>query len=399
MTPALLRRLRCRLGSDALPKHRRLPLINAVRLRVTMKGLRCMCSLKSIGKIYLDGIKKASLDFATPSIGSTALQKKRGLTGKGIRIAVLDTGVYPHPDLTRPVNRIVAFKDFVGCRKCPYDDNGHGTHVAGDAAGNGWMSKGKYRGPAPKAGIVAVKVLNRFGNGSDSTIIKGIEWCIANRKRLKLRILSMSLGGPAPGSLKDDPLSQAVEKAVRAGLVAVVAAGNEGPLPRTIDSPGNAPSAITVGAVDDRRTVREADDTPTFFSSRGPSRNGSKKPDLVAPGEAIISLRSPGSFLDRSLPWLRVGKGYFTLSGTSMSTPIVSGAVAQLLQKKPCLTPAQVKKTLKKHAFPLKYGMNTVGSGVIDMRFLLKPSRRCRAKKRRLPSPCLYLPAAGCCGG
>ncbi|CAG7644474.1 S8 family peptidase [Paenibacillus allorhizosphaerae] len=394
MTSARLRSLQNRLGSDSLPNPLRLPLINAVMLKVTMKGLRCMCGLKSIGKIYLDGIKKASLDIATPSIGSTAVQRKKGLTGKGINVAVIDTGVYPHPDLTRPVNRIVAFKDFVNFRKLPYDDNGHGTHVAGDAAGNGWMSKGKYRGPAPKAGIVGVKVLNRFGNGSDSTIIKGVEWCIANRKRLKLRILSLSLGGPAPGSLKEDPLSQAVEKAVRAGLVVVVAAGNEGPRPRTIDSPGNSPSAITVGAVDDRRTVKEADDTMVFYSSRGPSRNGGKKPDLVAPGEAIISLRAPRSFLDRSLPWLRVGKGYFTLSGTSMSTPIVSGAAAQLLQKKPCLTPLQVKKILKKHAFRLKFGVNAAGSGEIDVRFLEKRCGRSHAKKKRPPSSCRNSAAA-----
>ncbi|WP_410511928.1 S8 family peptidase [Paenibacillus sp. BR2-3] len=320
----------------------------------------------------MDGIKKTSLNIATPSIGSTAVQRKKGLTGKEINIAIIDTGVFPHPDLTRPVNRIVAFKDFIRNRKRPYDDNGHGTHVAGDAAGNGWVSKGKYKGPAPEAGIVGVKVLNRDGSGYDSTIIKGIEWCIANRKRLKLRILSMSFGGPVNSTCADDPLCQAAEKAVKAGLTVVIAAGNNGPGRRTIESPGNSPLAITVGAVDDRRTLVQADDRITSFSSRGPAFRGRTKPDLVAPGESIISLRAPRSKLDREFPYLRIGKQYFVLSGTSMSTPIVSGAAAQLLQSNPSLTPMQVKAILKRNAFRLKLGANTAGSGEINVRFLAK---------------------------
>ncbi|MDQ0191676.1 serine protease AprX [Paenibacillus wynnii] len=338
--------------------------------KVSVHCLKRMCSWDGVKKIYLDGIKKTSLYIATPSIGSTVVQKKKGLTGKGINIAIIDTGVYPHPDLTRPVNRIVAFKDWVNHKKRPYDDNGHGTHVAGDAAGNGWVSKGKYKGPAPKAGIVGVKVLDKDGNGFDSTIIKGIEWCISNRKRLKLRILSMSFGGPMTSPCKDDPLCQAVEKAVKAGLIVVVAAGNSGPGRRTIESPGNSPLAITIGAVDDRRTLVQADDRITSFSSRGPTLDGRIKPDIVAPGETIISLRAPCSQLDREFPFLRIGKKYFVLSGTSMSTPIVSGAAAQLLQCNPSLSPKQVKEKLKRNTFRLKLGPNTGGSGEINVRFL-----------------------------
>lgn len=371
MTPAQLKSLKKHLESHDFPIKHHLPILNSVSSRVSMNCLKQMCSWHGIDKIYVDGIKKTSLYIATPSIGSTSVQKKQGLTGKGINIAILDTGVYRHPDLIQPCNRIVAFKDFINHRKLPYDDNGHGTHIAGDAAGNGWMSKGKYKSPAPKAGIVGVKVLDKNGDGYDSTIIKGIEWCIANRKRLKLRILSMSLGGTVNSTCADDPLCQAVEKAIKAGLTVVIAAGNSGPGRRTIESPGISPSAITVGAVDDRRTLTQKDDRITSYSSRGPAPGGRKKPDLVAPGETIISLRAPHSKLDRELPYLRIAKNYFVLSGTSVSTPIVSGVIAQLLQRNPSLTPKQVKSILKKNTFSLKLPPNTAGSGEINARFLL----------------------------
>ncbi|WP_238654703.1 S8 family peptidase [Paenibacillus piscarius] len=376
LTSAGLRDLRRHLGAHTLPVKHHLPLHRAFASRVSLRGLERVCGWKGVRKVYLDGIKKASLNIATPTIGATAVKRSRGLTGKGINIAVLDTGVYPHPDLTRPVNRILAFKDYINHRKCPYDDNGHGTHIAGDAAGNGWSSRGKYRGPAPGAGIVAIKVLDRNGDGYDSTIIKAIEWCIARRRKLKLRILSMSFGGPVAPDVKDDLLVQAVERAVKAGLTVVIAAGNHGPGRRTVESPGISPSAITVGAVNDRRTLTQKDDRITVYSSRGPAPGGLVKPDLVAPGDRVISLRAPGSQLVRELPGNKVGKRYFKLSGTSISTPMVSGAVAQLLQLRPCLSPRQVKMLLKQNAFPLRLKPNTGGSGEIDVRFLKK--RRCR---------------------
>ncbi|MGN7760767.1 S8 family peptidase [Paenibacillus sp. 22594] len=372
LTQGRMQALHNHLGSHVMSVKHRIPMLNAVSSRISMKCLERMCCWEGVHKIYLDDIKSMSLDIATPSIGATAVKRSRGLTGKGINIAVLDTGVFPHPDLVRPVNRIVAFKDFINHRKRPYDDNGHGTHITGDAAGNGWLSKGKYRGPAPEAGIVGVKVLDINGDGYDSTIIKGIEWCVAQRKCLKLRILSMSFGGPVSTSCKDDLLCQAVEKAVKAGLTVVIAAGNSGPGRKTIESPGISPSAITVGAVDDRRTLTQKDDRITFYSSRGPAPCVKVKPDIVAPGESVISLRAPGSQLARNFPYLRFGQQYFVLSGTSISTPIVSGAAAQLLQSCPSLSPCQVKARLKKNAFRLGLRPNTAGSGEINMRFLLR---------------------------
>lgn len=381
--------VRLGLGRCHFPVVRRLPLIGAVSSKVSPLGLKRLCARPDVRKVYLDGRKSVSLNIATPAIGSTAVKRRRGLTGRGVHIAILDTGLYPHPDLTRPVNRIVAFKDFVNGRKRPYDDNGHGTHIAGDAAGNGFSSCGKYAGPAPAAGIVAVKVLDEEGFGYDSDIIKGIEWCVANRKRLKLRILSLSLGGPALAPCADDPLCQAVEKAVKAGLLVTVAAGNAGPGRDTLESPGTSPAALTVGAADDRRTVTQRDDIITRFSGRGPVRRGRRGPDLVAPGESVVSLRAPGSLLDMEMPYARVGRRYFTLSGTSISTPMVAGAAAQLLQRYPGLCPKRIKHVLKRTAFSLGWSPAAQGRGEINVRFLLKrPPSPCRCRTKRPPCSC-----------
>ncbi|MFC4101419.1 S8 family peptidase [Paenibacillus xanthanilyticus] len=378
-----IRKLRRELGREVMPVRRRLTFMSAFATIVSPSCLDKLCGCKDVEKVYLDRKRTASLHVATPSIGASQARRSSGLTGKGINIAIVDTGVYPHSDLTRPTNRIVAFKDFVNGRKQPYDDNGHGTHLAGDAAGNGWASKGKYAGAAPESGIVGVKVLDAYGDGYDSDIIAGIEWCIANRKRYGIRILSLSLGGPAIGSCQDDLLCQAVERAVRAGIVVVAAAGNNGPGLGTIESPGNSPSAITVGAVDDRRTITQADDRISWYSSRGPAKGGLRKPDLVAPGESITSLRAPGSALDRELAHQRVGRRYFYMSGTSVSTPLVAGAAALLLQRCPSMTPTQVKTALKRGAFRLEFGANAGGSGEANVRFLIGRSKRGRTARRR----------------
>jgi serine protease AprX len=377
VTPSRIYALEKHMGPHSFTIKHRLPLLNALSTQVSISGLKRLSSWKGVQRIYLDDINKASLNTALPSIGAAAVQDFRGLTGKGINIAVLDTGLFPHPDLMRPLNRIVAFKDFINRKSAPYDDNGHGTHVAGVIAGNGWSSGGKYKGPASEAGIVAVKVLDEHGEALDSIVIKGIEWCISNRTRYNLRILSLSLGKLQVSPIKDDLVVQAVEKAVRAGLVVVVSAGNSGPDSGSIECPGTSPSAITVGAVDDRGTTDQRDDRICRFSSRGPVF-GSKisKPDITAPGEGIVSLRAPGSVLVRNNPRRKVGSDYFMLSGTSVATPIVAGVVAQVLQQWPYLSPMQVKAVLKKNAYYRK-GMkpNTFGSGMLNARFLLQRQR------------------------
>ena len=176
----------------------------------------------------------------------------KGFTGKGITAAILDSGIYPHPDLKE---RIIDFRDFLNGQTGCYDDYGHGTHVAGILAGNGKLSRGRYRGIAPDCRLLPVKVLNRRGNGSRQDILRGIEFVIATREQYHTRILNISVGTLEEGK-DDEELIQAVETAWDAGLVVVAAAGNLGPGKESITSPGSSRKIITVGASDDERNRR-----------------------------------------------------------------------------------------------------------------------------------------------
>lgn len=339
-----------------------LPLINGITAKLSMRDLQSICDCQGIANISLDREVKTLLNNATPSIGSKAAQT-RGITGRGVTVAVIDTGIHPHPDLQ---GRIVAFRDFVGNKTEAYDDNGHGTHCAGDVAGNGSQSGGQYAGPAPEARLVGVKVLNKMGSGSLSTVIQGIDWCVQNREAYGIRVISMSLGSSATTPAAQDPVVQAVERAWNAGIVVCVAAGNEGPGAGTIASPGISELVITVGAADDKDTGNQGDDAVADFSSRGPTIDGLAKPDVVAPGVNIVSLRSPNSFLDKTGSAPLVGDSYCTLSGTSMATPIVAGMCAQLLQQYPTLTPRLVKLMLRGNAVSLGDTANNQGAGEVQ---------------------------------
>lgn len=307
-----------------------------------------------------------SLDTTVPTLGVDQLWA-RGSKGRGVAIAIIDTGVHPHPDLK---DRIVAFKDVVNGRSEPYDDQGHGTHVAGDAAGNGAASGGKYVGTAPEADVVGVKVLDARGGGRLSDIIKGVEWVVQNRARYNIRVMNMSLGASARDSYRNDPMCKAVEQAVDAGIVAVIAAGNSGPRGRTIGTPGIDPKALTVGAIDDRDTTAREDDDLARFSSRGPTIDNLQKPDVVAPGTNITAATSPGSALDKEPRIPRDGEWYITISGTSMATPVTAGIVADLVSAVPSATPASVKEALMGSARPLErtpaYDGNAQGAGVVN---------------------------------
>ncbi|MED2970768.1 S8 family peptidase [Fictibacillus sp. B-59209] len=320
-----------------------------------------------IKKIHHDREVKALLDKASPSIRADVLNSS-GVTGKGVAIAVVDTGVYPHADLKE---RIVAFKDLVNQKTETYDDNGHGTHCAGDAAGNGYLSDGKYKGPAPEANIVGVKVLNKTGSGSLSTVIAGVQWCMDNKEKYGIKIISMSLGSQATQPAAEDPVVKIVEEAWKQGIVVCIAAGNEGPDEKTISSPGISPKVITVGAMDDQNTIERTDDIPADFSSRGPTIDGITKPDLLTPGVNIVSLRSPGSYLDKVSKSSRVAENYFSLSGTSMATPICAGVAALVLQQNPELTPDEVKEKLLNSAEDWGLPRNTQGKGYLDVSKLI----------------------------
>ncbi len=287
-----------------------------------------------------------------------------GITGKGIGVAVIDTGVYPHPDLG---GRLVAFKDYCNGQATPYDDNGHGSHVAGLIAGNGSKAEGQFKGTAPEADIIGVKVLDGAGGGSMANVIKGVQWCIENKDKYNIRVINMSLGAGANQKEKDDLVALAVNKALEAGIVPVIAAGNSGPGRQTIGTPAIAKDVLTVGAYDDKNTPQHDDDTMAYFSSRGPTtRDKNIKPDVSAPGVNMVSFRSPGSQIDRANV-MHLGDYYVLLSGTSMATPVTAGVVADVIQANPDLTPQQVIQILKDTAEPMKDTKDILGGrGLVD---------------------------------
>ncbi len=362
------------LFREVLGKHtdslEELSIIHGYAGTLSIESIKKLAESPAISKIYLDREIKALLDTAVPSIQSQRLWDY-GYTGRGITIAILDTGIARHPDFMQPTSRIKAFQDFVNKKSNPYDDNGHGTHCAGSAAGNGFASAGKYRGPAYQANLVVLKILDKAGSGFTSTAIKALDWCLKNRTRFNINIVSLSLGTKAIESYRDDPLCQSVEKVWQNGIVVCTAAGNDGPENKTINTPGIHPAVITVGAADDRNTPQYMDDRVADFSSRGPTIDGLTKPDFLVPGANIIAARAKGSLLDKVLT-SQVDEWYLSMSGTSMATPICAGLVAQLLEALPQLTPEEVKNRLLTSCRPLpKADANTQGQGCVNAFYAL----------------------------
>jgi serine protease AprX len=269
---------------------------------------------------------------------------ERSLNGKGVAVAVLDTGIAQSADFG---NRVVGGVDLSG-EGDPYADSfGHGTFVSGLIAGNGSSSQGLYTGEAPGASLVSVKVAGASGSTDLVRVISGIQWTIANQKSLRIGVLNISLGTPPFPSSVINPLDRAVEAAWMAGIVVVTSAGNTGPFNGTITSPGDDPMVVTVGSIDDLGTPSGGDDTMATFSAVGPTAvDGWFKPDLVAAGRSVVSLRVPGSTIDVANPGARIGNANFVGSGTSFSSAITSGAAAVLRQLNPSWSPDRIKGAL-----------------------------------------------------
>ncbi|MFE3159865.1 S8 family serine peptidase [Streptomyces sp. NPDC059221] len=301
-----------------------------------------------IDRVWLDGVRRASLDKSVPQIGTPAAWKA-GYTGKGVKIAVLDTGVdATHPDLK---GQILGSKNFTASPDVK-DRVGHGTHVSSIAAGTGAKSGGKFKGVAPDAKLLEGKVLDDDGFGDDSGILAGMEWAVAQGAD----VINLSLGGSDTPEV--DPLEEAVNKlSADKGVLFAIAAGNEGDMAGTVGSPGSADAALTVGAVDDKDQLAD-------FSSRGPRiGDGAIKPDVTAPGVDITAAAAPGSAIDQE-----VGQnppGYLTISGTSMATPHVAGAAALLKQQHPEWKYAELKGALTASTKPGAYTPFEQGTGRI----------------------------------
>lgn len=288
-----------------------------------------------------------------------------GVDGTGVTVAVVDTGVKPVADLA---GRVIGGVDF-SSDDDPYDDGfGHGTFVAGLIAGNGASSNGAYKGVAPNANIVSIKIASRNGASDVSHVLAGIQWAVSFKSDYGIRVINLSLGTDSTQSYYLSPLNAAVERAWDAGIVVTVSSSNRGPGAGTITKPGDDPLVVTVGALDDKGTPGRGDDLMAGYSGEGPTAaNGLTKPDLVASGRSVIGLRVPGSKIDDAYPGSRVGTGYFKGSGTSFSTGVTSGAVALLLQREPGLTPDQVKARLLGTAAAGPVGNpNVDGHGSLD---------------------------------
>lgn len=364
-----------RLGGNVIHE---LPMVGGFSARLPANALPDLVESSSVAQVWRDGrIRMAGLDlggllggtdsYPINKVWKQSIHLPSAYTGSGVTVAVLDTGVTRLADLG---NRVLARVDFSPDHD-GYDRYGHGTHMAGLVAGNGALSGGTYAGAAPKANLVSVKVAGRDGSTDVSVVIAAMQWIVAHRTKYNIRVLNLSFGTDAIQPYLLDPVDFAVEKVWKSGIVVVVAAGNRGSLPGTINKPADDPFVITVGAADLKGTTGGSDDVVAPFSSRGPTHDLLAKPDLVAPGTGMVSNRAAGSMLDIQYPAARVGQSYFKGSGTSQAAAIVSGVAALMIQAKPSITPDVVKATLVGTARRMGgllnlLGLDGSGAGMVD---------------------------------
>jgi serine protease AprX len=311
---------------------RRFSIVDGFAATATTKQIEALARAPGVIQVEANPVIRGANDGAQASFGvSKARLDLPSLDGAGVAVAVLDSGITPtHPDLDG--GKVIGFKDLVGFKTNAYDDNGHGTHVSAIAAGDGDASGGQFRGVAPAASIVSVKVLSSSLTGSGGEVVSGIDWVLANRNSfgVPIRMIVLSLQSePGLCSNGSDTVSAAVDEAHARGMLVVVAAGNGGPGLCSIGAPAAAAGALTVGAMAD---TSEDGFQLAAFSARGPTRHGTIKPDVVAPGVDITSAAPPS--------------GYATRSGTSMAAPFVAGVAALMLDANPALSSQQLKETI-----------------------------------------------------
>jgi serine protease AprX len=293
-----------------------------------------------------------------------------------VTIAVLDTGIGRHPDLT---GKLLCFRDFVNQRKIMYDNNGHGTHVCGILCGSGALSEGKYQGMAPGCRLAVGKVLDDHGDGMTEHMLEGLDWVLKIRKQYGVSVLNISVGiGNLNEPDKEYALKNKIEEVWASGIIVVCAAGNKGPQDGSISSVGGSDKVITVGCHDGiycRGRVKCCE----TYSGRGTSDSSIRKPDIVAPGTDIMSCNVHYQSVHYQRPYSlyqmqarNIRNAYIAKSGTSMAAPIVSGAVALLRQKCPEMGNSLVKQKLIYTATDLRESWNKQGWGMINVKKLLE---------------------------
>ncbi len=329
-----------------------LPFINAFAVNICPEKLGIMSSIKHINYITSQAKVFAQVNVAK-DIMNVKLLHNEGLSGKGVTVAFIDTGVCSHIDFVVPKNRLMIFKDFVNFKQQAYDDNGHGSFVASVAVGNGMCSAKKYSGVAPKADIISLKALDKNGETGAFTILEAMQWIHENHKRYNIKVVCMSFGSQPMQS--SDPLTRGAEVLWDDGIVVVAAAGNSGPDVSTIKSPGVSTKIITVGALNDKRNLEtETYDEKSFevadFSSRGPAFNF-YKPDLIASGVNLTCCSNKPNEL------------YTKMSGTSVATPLIAGLCALIVEKFPTISPVEVKSMILNGCKKITGDRNTEGYG------------------------------------
>ncbi len=340
--------------------------INCVLANVDQSHLAYLATMPGVVRVTPDrrvqaaGNHNVDVEF-TKAIGAQEVWEAGDL-GQGVTVALLDSGINPSFPTLRLGHRLLAYYDALNDKlygrrrlfRSPGDPNGHGTHVAG-IVGNSYYERrdDEFRGVAPAANLVAVRVLDETGTGSYGDVLRGIDWVIQNKDAYNIRVLNISMYAQPIAPYWADPYNLAVMAAWQAGIVVVASAGNGGPAPLSIGVPGNTPYVITVGAFTDNYTPTDfGDDYIPPFSATGPTLDCFIKPDLIAPGAHVISLMARHTYLSDLYPENRVNRRYFKMSGTSMSTAVTSGIVALMLSKHPELTPDQVKYRLTMTARP-----------------------------------------------
>jgi serine protease AprX len=388
-----VRKLGGRLG-------RKLQLIDGMVVELPNRVLKQLSERSEVLSIHYDRPATGHLNRAAVAVGARSARFQYGYDGAGVGVAVIDSGITAHHDdlgyrgWSLPVRvvggqRVTAFVDFVNGNVLPYDDNGHGTHVAGIIAGDGYDSFGARAGIAPGAHLVSLKVLDAQGRGVISDVIAAFEWVVQNRVAHNIRVVNLSVGARVTESYLNDPLTLAAKRATDAGIVVVTAAGNLGKKANgmvqygSITAPGNAPWVLTVGASSTQGTAYRQDDVIASYSSRGPTAiDYEAKPDLVAPGTGMVSISDPASeFYQTKSSFLLNGsretayKPYLSLSGTSMASPVVAGTVALMVQANPKLTPNLVKAILQYTAQKYDYDALTQGAGFLNAHGAVQLSR------------------------
>ena len=354
-----------------------LPIVQGVSADVPASSVRTVRSMPGVLNVTEDQPIKfhAALDAAKSahqikSVVKSDVLWNEGINGSGTTVAVIDTGVYAaHPDLAGRVTCGIDLSHEAGTAANCADTFGHGTFMAGLVAGNGASSGGKYKGVAPGANIVSVKVAGFDGSTDVTHVLAAMQWVVAHKDAYGIDVVSLSLGTDASMDYRLNPLNLGAEMMWKSGIVVVTSSSNRGDAPGTVTSPGDDPYVITVGASNHEGSVSVGDDRVPLFSGRGPTAsNGIAKPDVVAPGVSTVSLNSPGSHIDQNYgATAALPGGYFKGTGTSMSTATVAGVVAQMLQADPSLTPDQVKFRLTDTARPIvDTDPNVAGHGVVD---------------------------------